>query len=371
MNPLTIRKKMMTSHIFDRRNISVKILLILGVIVSILSIRIMYGMASGEEELCMSVNLFTALVINPDTANYSNESVEVIRDKSNHEVENLICITQINEKAFVVGWEGFSPTRWFAHTSGRFFSHDEEQQGIEVAYISESVYRNQSSPKEVVLDDRVYSVIGVGGIVDPTFQNVVPEESIVQLIPDGPMDTQNPYTWVVIPYENYKECYVPDQILVHYLDITAKELKENVETLSEEFSKGQVLMPRYSIDEENRKVLKEYNGLALFVLGLAMISLVQLLKEWILAEGERIRIYHLCGMSRMRCVARMIIKTGMLFVIGTVCGAIIYQEILPMLGEMCSMGEIEISKEIGAATMMLMVLEVETIVLSWNLSSQR
>lgn len=64
---------------------------------------------------------------------------QLLESKISEQAENILFISK-DKNMRLIGWKGFGIDQWFPHSTGRFFSEEEEKDGEMVAYIHHDKY---------------------------------------------------------------------------------------------------------------------------------------------------------------------------------------------------------------------------------------
>ncbi len=115
-----------------RRNGSVSLVLLIGMVVSALCISIMLGSAQGQYRLVAGYSEYATLTINlsESSSEEGKKIAEMLPDTFADSIANVLYLTVSGEDILYIGWQGYQQERWFPHTAGRFFSSGEQAGGI-------------------------------------------------------------------------------------------------------------------------------------------------------------------------------------------------------------------------------------------------
>ncbi|MBO4888600.1 MAG: ABC transporter permease [Firmicutes bacterium] len=316
------------------------LILLVGIIVTMYCICEMLGIAVSEYEMAKNWSDYSSLIVNPgDEQSTEIRRMNQLLDRAgNEEIANIIYLTKSENGLYIVGWDGTEQTRWFPHSSGRFFTEEEVLEGEKVAYVSEQ-YQKDDRSKEIKIGDDLYTVIGVGWMGTFNFNSMIPDESKVHLFTEEtPYDDPNTgrlreeyFRFIVIPASCYLESFEPDQILIQFNDADNKKLKTYKKTLKKEFPKMQVCLPKHTAETRLAEKTIVYIRKSLILSLIAGLTLFQLVLQWVKASVREFSVYHLCGLTSAKILWMIYGRLLCYFLTGTAAAALLQKITLPLM----------------------------------------
>lgn len=312
-----------------RRSWGVSLMLFLGMLVSALCISITLGSAAGKYDTATGHSECASLtVVLPDdggktAARLPDALVKLFGD----EIANVLYLAPGQDNTFYIGWQGYEQQRWFPHVSGRFFTHEEQELGADVVYLSMEM--PEASQSEITIDGAVCQVVGVGWIVPFNIYFAIAKDSPAYPILTG-YDTSD-WKVYVRPYKAFLRQYVPVQVQVHFNRAALEELEEFQSLLQTAFPETRVELP----PEDSGVVLREQQqfwgtrGLVLSLI--AGITMVQLMREWTAFYRRELYIYHLCGLTRRRCRAMIYGQWFLCYAAAAGLALLVHRALFPVL----------------------------------------
>ena len=289
-----------------RKSKSVIFFLVIGFGIAVFCISITFANLGYRRDSIIRLREYSTITFNPDTETKKNsraviEYAETISPKG---VYNAILATPLGEGKYILGWKGFAYDFWMAPSTGRFFTEAEQDDAANVAYVSESVLNQLDDPTTVYLNNEAYQIVGDTLIVNHDFYYVVPEASDIQLFKDGreDLDLFNQYEFIILPYETYLKHYQPTQILIQFYDGTTRNMQRYERLLKERFPESTAYKPDRTPDEELNYRENQYRILSYFFCYAVLLTLIQLIWEWIKLYKPIYVVYHAVGLSPLGCI---------------------------------------------------------------------
>lgn len=278
---------------------TVSILLLLGLYVAVLCMSLMLGYAMGQYETIAGRSEYATLTIEPgnDILEDLYSFVNVLDQRHGDSISNILLVSRYSDNSVVIGWFGTEGRRWFPFTMGRFFTEEEQANGDNVAFVSDSYVQSGASSDAVYLYETPYRIIGTGWIDVYNIQSAISQNALFNL---SDLD-QNSSNFMIIPWIPYIESTVPELIMVHFDYASNADLKEYQKELNGIYPKSSVYLPTQNSDDE----LYSENIIGIIraiILGLiACTTIIQLMSQWIGFYRRELSVYHIVGMTQLKC----------------------------------------------------------------------
>ncbi len=332
-----------------RKERSVIVLLISGICIAVICVLSTLGNFGYSADGISKLKEYSTITFNPDmnTQKNAKQVIDYAGSLSRKGLYNAILVTPLGEGKYILGWLGYGYDFWMAPTSGRFFTEEEQEKGLNAAYISECILNTLEDPNYLPLDGETYQIVGSTFILNHDFYYVVPEESEVQLFYDGPEDQDifNQYKFIILPYETYMRKYQPKQILIQYYDGNYRNMQRYEEKLRAMFPSSTVYKPERIADEEI-DIFSQRHEILSYVFCLAiLLTLVQLIGEWIKLYKDDFIIMNQVGLSKSRIICTICLQLFVYLITGTILAIILYSLLAPrieslQIGNIYSVGTI-------------------------------
>ena len=316
-----------------RQNKAMIAMLLCGLVVSSFCISIMLGLAVGQYHLSTGGNIYATLTIEPgkSTAQGSTQVSQYAEEIAETGVANMLCLTQLSDNHILIGWQGTGGSYWFPITSGSFFTEHEQNTGAPVAFISDSYQKDHMNAQELSLGDRDYSVIGSGWIVPYNFTSALSSQADAQIFPSNEEDQDvEPYI-TIIPFSFYTEEFEPSLILLHFNSATHSQLENYANALSAKFPDSRVYLPDRNSDDLLTENQVLYGRLGMLLCAIASITIILLMSEWLSLYRKELYVYHLCGMTKGKCLILIYCHWFILVAIGAVIAVALHYLAFPLL----------------------------------------
>ena len=278
---------------------TVSFLLLLGLYVSVLCMSLMLGYAMGQYETIAGRSEYATLTIEPgnDILTDLNSFINELDQCYGYSISNILLVSRYSDNSVVIGWVGTEGRRWFPFTMGRFFTDEEQANGDNVVFVSDSYVQSGVSSDTVYLYEMPYRVIGTGWIDVYNIQSAISQNAVFDLTDVD----QNSFNFMIIPWVPYVESTVPELILVHYDYASNADLIEYQKHLHDIYPESSIHLPTLNSDEE----LYSENILGIIracILGLiSCITIIQLMSQWIGFYKKELSVYHIAGMTQFKC----------------------------------------------------------------------
>lgn len=316
-----------------RQNKAMIAMLLCGLVISSFCISVMLGLAVGQYHLSTGGNIYATLTIEP-----GEEAAQNIAQVAQHAdsiadagVANMLCMTQLSDNHILIGWQGTGGDYWFPITSGSFFSELDHRSNAQVAFISDSYQKDHMNEHEARIGNHAYSIIGSGWIVPYNFTAALSSKSDTQIFPDVEGDGfVEPY-FTIIPFAYYAEEFEPALILLHFNTATYSQLESYANALSAKFPDSHIYLPDRNSDNLLTENQIMYGRLGMLLCAIASITIILLMSEWMALYRKELYVYHLCGMTNVKCFILIYSHWFVLVSIGAVIAVAAHYWAFPML----------------------------------------
>ena len=314
-----------------RRNGSVSLVLLIGMVVSALCISIMLGSAQGQYRLVAGYSEYATLTINlsESGSEEGKKIAEMLPDTFGDSIANVLYLTVSGEDILYIGWQGYQQERWFPHTAGRFFSSGEQARGDNVVYLSDSLYQTMAGQDTLSINGTPYQVIGAGWIAPYNIWKGISSLSPVSCIPENMTAAES--TILVFPYRNFLEHLTPTQVLVHFDSASMAQLQDYRQAILAQFPEVSIYLP----GNDSGVVLSQeqwIRGVLGIILSLiAGITILQLMREWVVFFRKELYVYHLCGLSKGKCLCLIYGQWLLYYLLGAAIAVAIHRVMFPLL----------------------------------------
>lgn len=316
-----------------RLNKAMIAMLLCGLIISSFCISVMLGLAIGQYHLSTGGNVYATLTIDPGetTAQCVDELTRYASEIADAGVANLICLTPLSKDYILIGWKGTGGDYWFPITSGTFFSQYDQQNSAKVAFVSDSYQKEHMNSTCITIGMQDYTIIGSGWIVPYNFVSAISSYSDVQIFDEIEGENLQEPSVSIIPLECYLQEFVPTQILLHFTSATYSQLSDYAKLLTQRFPDSSVYLPDLNSDSILNQNQTFYGGLGLLLCGIAGITIILLMSEWIELYRKELYVYYLCGMTKLKCAVLLYSHWLMLVFIGATIAVSIHYLLFPIL----------------------------------------
>lgn len=121
---------------------------------------------------------------------------QLLESKISEQAENILFISK-DKNMRLIGWKGFGIDQWFPHSTGRFFSEEEEKDGEMVAYIHHDKY--DALNRNMKYEGENYHIVGAGFLEAWNIYSPISNESPQTLFSMDNMELEI----VLFPYTTY------------------------------------------------------------------------------------------------------------------------------------------------------------------------
>lgn len=316
-----------------RQNKAMIAMLLCGLVVASFCISVMLGLAVGQYHLSTGGNIYATLTIEPgeDAAQGSPQVSQYAEEIAETGVDNMLCLTQLSDNHILIGWQGTGGSYWFPITSGSFFSEFDQQTNAQIAFISDSYQKDHMNEQEIRVRNHTYSIIGSGWIVPYNFRAALSSQADTQIFPDNEGDEYvEPYI-TIIPFSFYTEEFEPSLILLHFNRATYSQLENYANALSAKFPDSRVYLPDRNSDDLLTENQVLYGRLGMLLCAIASITIILLMSEWLALYRKELYVYHLCGMTKGKCLILIYSHWFILVAIGAVIAVALHYLAFPLL----------------------------------------
>lgn len=121
---------------------------------------------------------------------------QLLESPISEQAENILFISK-DKNMRLIGWKGFGIDQWFPHSTGRFFSEEEEKDGEMVAYIHHDKY--DALNRTMKYEGENYHIVGAGFLEAWNIYSPISNESPQTLFSMDNMELEI----VLLPYTTY------------------------------------------------------------------------------------------------------------------------------------------------------------------------
>lgn len=339
----------------------VSIMLLIGLSVAILCISIMLGYTFGQYETTAGYTSYATLSVVPgvdigtDIVHFSTWINEQYGDR----VANVLYISKTHVNEILIGWQGNTANRWFPYTSGRFFTEQEQLTGENVAFISDNYYTKSAMIDSVEINRKSYRVVGSGWIEKFNIQTAIAKDCTVNIFWS---DTDEAPYVKIIPYKQFAANNTPDLILVHFDFASTKDLRKYAHEILAIYSDAEIYFPNNNSDDA--LTAQQISGVvrALMICIIASITLIQLAQLWGDAYKRELYVYHICGLSRWKCMFILLGHWSIFFSTASLAAIVVHMLCFPLL----TIVEADYTPQIGPLMIVLVSLYCITAIFSFR-----
>ena len=307
-----------------RKNPGVVFLLLLGLTVSCFCLSVAQGEAMREFDVISGWNDYATLTVDMggEALRDMPKFAEWLDETYGERLANVLYLTRDQSDVIYIGWQGTQVSRWFPDATGRFFT--EEEAYAPVIYLSDK--DGDLDARTFELGGRELTIVGRGSAMPFYFRRGISQKSDVDIMPEGTKGVVR-----ILPYGLFFQFFRPVQILVHFDTLERREAMEIRENIEAELPWANVYLPNHDPGPMlARKALKgAREGMILCLI--AMVTVVELMLQWLGFLKKELFTYHLCGMT-YGC--SMVIVYGqwlLMLTFAAVLGAGIHRLCLPVM----------------------------------------
>ena len=235
-----------------------------------------------------------------------------------------VYICRSADGAVLVGFDGSDKAEnWWGKASGEFVNETKGEDYPHVIFLGAEEAREIPLGSLYDLDGRTFRVIGCGSVMPASFTRLISSSSPQTVFErsTGPYSEghtgEMAYWCRVIPYEAFRESYEPELILLHFPELTHPQLLQMRERLEELFPGSTATGLKKDARELFGFALERMGSFLPLFLLLSEITVVLSLCELLKKLRAECYVWRICGMSRRRMRALLVLETGVFYLMGT------------------------------------------------------
>ena len=267
---------------------------------------------------------------------------QLLESPISEQAENILFISK-DKNMRLIGWKGFGIDQWFPHSTGRFFSEDEEKDGEMVAYIHHDKY--DALNRTMKYEGENYHIVGAGFLEAWNIYSPISNESPQTLFSMDNMELEI----VLFPYTTYLMRKNPELVLIHFPNSTYSELKRRKEQLEDICQNAIVTMPRSNTDIFLQEQVISRGKITLIFMAVIGITMIQLITEWIIGNYKQYVIFYQCGIHRTKILMLTLLEWNIEVLICSQVAFCIHKFLMPVL------------KIFGADTLPIFLLRIASV----------
>lgn len=284
-------------------------LILIGLITSLLCVSVLLGYAQTQYKNSRGINNYSTITIEP---NKNYEVTSLLNDLNDYraqcegEIINILYLTRLHNDTIVIGWDGTEISRWFPTVSSRFFSEEEVNEAKNVVYVtyqekiydknSSSVkYKNYTTGDTIILNHEKFKVIGTGWIEPFNIYGSISNYSTQTIISSNDSNL----AIRIIPYTTFYLKYSPDLILLQFADSSYNELIRYCNEI-DHMNIGKSFPPAQNSDKKLADKKTEMFILSMLLVSICVITITQIMQQWLINEKKQILVYMLCGLPKIK-----------------------------------------------------------------------
>ena len=302
------------------------VLLLFGLVVSFFCISTSQGIAlKNYYYISGRTNYGTVTVVPSDPSFDINSFTEWIDAEFNkNTVVNTLYLHQAENMLVRIGWQGTEWTRWFAASSGRFFTTDEANSNLIVVH---DRGKNVSEDTTVFVEGREMEIVGTGTLIPYYFRLGISAASGSAMMASDETEIQ------ILPYGTFLQLYTPEMVLVQFRNLPRSQIESKMSAISERFPNAQVYPPNVNSDDvkTEEQLAKALESFILCII--SGVTIVQLVSLWTQMLKSEISVYAICGLEKRKCILFVYILWAFLFIIASALAVFIHWLLLPLLGK--------------------------------------
>ena len=302
------------------------VLLLFGLVVSFFCISTSQGIGlKNYYYISGRTNYGTVTIVPSDDSFDINSFTEWVNAEHNkNNVVNTLYLHQAEDMLVRIGWQGTEWTRWFAASSGRFFTADEANSNLIVVYDSG---KNVSEDTTVLVEDREMEIVGTGTLIPYYFRLGISAASGSAMMTSDETEIQ------ILPYGTFLQLYTPEMILVQFQNLSRSQIESKMSAISARFPNAQVYPPNVNSDavKTEEQIAKALESFILCII--SGVTIVQLVSLWTQMLKSEISVYAICGLEKRKCILFVYILWAFLFIIASALAVFIHWLLLPLLGK--------------------------------------
>ncbi len=305
-----------------RKAPAVMIFLVLGLTVSCFCLSTAQGGAMREFEIFAGWNEYATLTVDAggEALRDPEDIARWLEDTYGEGLANVLYLSKGPSGVVYIGWQGTQPARWFPLMSGRFFTEDEA--GADLVFLQED--DGELGDETLTLRGRELRIVGRGMFLPFHFRRGLSGSSMDLFSGD-----EAPIR--ILPYRLYFELFKPVQILIHFDKLELREAREAQKAIGERLPGVNVWLPRR--DPSPILTGKAVKGAAegLMLCALAGVTVLQLMLQWAELFRKELFVYHLCGLTRSRCLLAIYGQWLVWLLLGAAAGVGLHRLAFPLL----------------------------------------
>ncbi len=302
------------------------LLLVIGMVISCISMSIIFGFISKNYYNEVQFGASSSITVwFGEEKSSQGEMNQLLRNPIVDEAENILFISRDNENTRLIGWKGFGVDQWFPHSTGRFFTKEEEEKSGMVAYLHHDQY--DASNRFIEYRGENYYVVGAGFLEAWNVYSPISDESPQTLFSMGNLDVNI----ITFPYTTYLERNKPELILVHFMNLTRSQLKDKKQQLELLFPNATVTLPRVNTDTFLDEQLISRGKIAVIFIIIIGITMVQLLIEWLNGNQRQYFILYQCGVPKVKIFVLIVMEWTIELILCSLLSSGIHRALLPIL----------------------------------------
>ena len=313
------------------------LLLVIGMVISCLSMSIIFGFVSKNYYNEVQFGASSSITVWFGESGSSQDDIsQLLESPIVDEAKNILFISRDfisrdltsgdgDTNTRLIGWKGFDVDQWFPHSTGRFFTQEEEEKGGMVAYIHQAQY--DASNRFIEYRGEKYYVVGAGFLEAWNVYSPISDESPQTLFSMDNLDVN----LITFPYTTYLERNKPELILVHFMNLTHSQLKEKKKQLELMFPTAAVTLPRVNTDTFLDEQLISRGKIAVIFIIIIGITMIQLLMEWLNGNQRQYFILYQCGVPKIKIFALIVMEWTIELILCSLLSSGIHRVLLPVL----------------------------------------
>lgn len=302
------------------------VLLLFGLVVSFFCISTSQGIGLKNYYYISGRTNYGTVTVVPSDASFDIDSFTewVNAEFNNNNVVNTLYLHQVENMFVRIGWQGTEWTRWFAASSGRFFTADEANSNLIVVF---GDGKNVSEDTTVLVEGRDMEIVGTGTLLPYYFRLGISAASGSAIMASDETAIQ------ILPYGTFLQLYTPEMILVQFQNLSRSQIESKMAAISERFPNAQVYPPNTNSDDVKieEQVAKALESFILCII--AGVTIIQLVALWTQMLQSEIAVYAICGLEKRKCIAFVYILWAFLFLVASSLAILIHWLVLPLLGK--------------------------------------
>ncbi len=304
--------------------------IVISIVASMFCINVMLGYSEELYRESYDASWYSTICVTNMDASECEAINDYITSVKQYKIGSSLAFSQADD-VIVIGWNGTdTPERWFPTMSGRFFTDAELSEAVNLAYISKDLHESNQQKTHIIVNGLDYETIGYGWIVGANFTSAIGNSSSQSVV-----ENKNPNLYMIIPHLTYvQNGYTPSMLLIHINEITYDQLNGLIRDLQVEFPSVE-----FTQSDNNSDAMRASEKLAYVPCGIILaliicISLIQIFTAWFDETKDIVNAYIVCGMSRKKMIAIMLLEILTFVIAGEAFALLIQWLLLPLLSYM-------------------------------------